>query len=168
MSPTSAPTLTNVFRSALITTQKYNVLERDDMESILKEQALVLSGVCNSAECAVEIGQLLAAEKIVVGDIGKIGQIYSINLRLVDVSSAKIDQSIDEKFEGDAEDLINLFKEMAQKITGTYKEPTSVWWYIGGAAAIGVGVTAAILLSKPDKEEPIYTIGTPPGNPVVP
>jgi hypothetical protein len=168
ISPNAAPTITNVFRSALIETDKYAVLERSDMQSILEEQAFALSGVCNSAECAVEIGQLLSAEKIILGDIGKIGQAYSINLRLVDVSTGKIDKSLDERFEGSAEDLIDLFKVMAQKFAGIYKEPTSIWWYIGGAAAIGTGIAAAIILSQTDESEETYNIGRPPPNPTVP
>ena len=168
ISPNAAPTITNVFRSALIATEKYDVLERNDMESILEEQAFSLTGVCNSAECAVEIGQLLSAEKIILGDIGKIGQAYSINLRLVNVSTAKIEKSIDEQFAGSAEDLINLFKVMAQKFAGTYEEPSNVWWYVGGAAVVGAGVAAAILLGKSDESPEVYTIGNPPTNPDVP
>jgi len=168
ISPAAAPTLTNIFRSKLINTKKYAVLERNDMESILKEQAFTLTGMCNSAECAVEIGQLLAANKMVVGDIGKIGETYSITIRLVDVSTGKIDGSWDDKFLGKADDLIEVFKTFAEKIAGTYKESNNLWWYVGGAVVVG-GTVAAILLGG--KDDPSETtgqgIGSPPGEPEI-
>ncbi len=165
----AAPTLTSIFRSELINTKKYYVLERSDMESILKEQAFSLSGACNSAECAVEIGQLLSAKKIVVGEIGKIGETYSITLRLVDVSTGKIDGSWDDKFQGKADGLIEVFKILAQKVAGTYEESNNIWWYVGGAVV--VGATAAALLFGGENGTTISPedgIGSPPGEPEIP
>lgn len=169
ISASAAPTLTNIFRSELINTKKYDVLERSDMESILKEQAFTLSGVCNSAECAVEIGQLLSAEKMVVGDIGKIGETYSITLRLVDVSTGKIEDSWDDKFQGKADGLIEVFKILAQKMAGTYEESSNIWWYVGGAVIVGVAAAAILLGSDQGTTEPPEDgIGNPPGEPEVP
>jgi TolB-like protein len=169
LSPTEAITLTNSFRSELFETQKYDVLERNEMESILSEQAFTMTGACNSAECAVEIGQLLSAQKMVVGDIGKIGQSYSITIRVVNVSSGKIEQSLGERYKGDAEGLLDIFKVMAQKLAGTFNESTSIWWYVGGVAVVGAGAAAAILLTKEETDKPDeIIIGKPPAEPQVP
>ena len=168
LSATEAITLTNSFRSELFKTQKYNVLERKEMESILSEQAFTLTGACNSAECAVEVGQLLSAEKIVIGDIGKIGQSYSITIRLVDVSTSKIEQSLGERYKGEPEGLLDIFKVMAQKLAGTYNEGTSIWWYIGGAAIAGAGAAAVLLLKEEPASSEEQTIGTPPDEPKIP
>ncbi len=169
ISASAAPTLTNIFRSELINTKVYDVLERSDMESILKEQAFSLSGACNSAECAVEIGQLLSAEKMVVGDIGKIGETYSITLRLVDVSTGKIEGSWDDKFQGKADGLLEVFKTLAKKIAGTYEESSNIWWYVAGAAVVG-GAAAAVLLGgeNGNTESPEDGIGNPPSEPEIP
>ncbi len=169
LSPKDATTLTNVFRSALFNTQMYDVLERNDMESILKEQAFTLTGACNSAECAIEIGKLLSAEKMVIGDIGKIGEAYSITVRLVSVSTSKIEISLDERYKGDPEGLLDIFKEMASKLAGTYDEGTSIWWYVGGVAIVGAGAAALIMMGGEDQtpSSPAM-IGEPPDGPQVP
>jgi hypothetical protein len=59
------------------------------MAVILKEQGFQKSG-CTSTECAVEIGRLLNVQKIVAGRVGKIGPVYSVSIRLIDVESGEI------------------------------------------------------------------------------
>jgi len=117
ISPKESVTLTNIFRSEMFKTGRFDVLERNDMESILKEQAFTLTGACNSAECAVEIGQLLSAEKMVIGDFGKVGETFSITIRLVNVSTAKMEMVLDERFKGDPETFLEIVKKMAQQLS---------------------------------------------------
>lgn len=170
LSPSEALTLTNIFRTSIFETKKYTVLERKQMQSILKEQAFDLSGVCNSTECAVKIGQLLSAEKIVIGDIGKIGETYSVTVRLLDVSTGRIENSVNERHKGSTEELADVFDVMAQKLSGTYVESSNLWWYVGGAMVVGAGVAAAVLLSgkdNPAQAQP-ELVGTPPANPATP
>lgn len=169
ISPNESITLTNIFRSELFKTNRFNILERNDMQSILEEQAFTLTGVCNSAECAVEIGQLLSAEKMVIGDFGKVGETFSITIRMVNVSTGKMEKALNERFQGDPEVFLDIIREMAQKLAGTYDEGTSVWWYVGGAAVIGAGAAAILVLGKDDKgtEQPV-TVGEPPDGPQVP
>lgn len=139
-----AKALTNKFQVSLSKTEQYELLERSDMEEILKEQDFSMTDQCNSAECAVEVGKLLAAEKIITGDIGKIGETYTITVKVVDVSSGKIEITDSEEYRGEADGLIGAFDRIAQKVTGTYSSGKK-WWYIGGAAA-ALGGGAAILL----------------------
>jgi len=168
ISPKESITLTNIFRSEMFKTGRFDVLERNDMESILKEQAFTLTGACNSAECAVEIGQLLSAEKMVIGDFGKVGETFSITIRLVNVSTAKMEMVLDERFKGDPETFLEIVKKMAQQLSGTYDEGTNVWWYVGGAALVG-GVAAIVLLSGEDSPATTEnTVGSPPGDPDIP
>ena len=49
---------------------------------------------------------------MVIGDIGKIGETYSITVRLVSVSTSKIEISLDERYKGDPEGLLDILKEM--------------------------------------------------------
>lgn len=81
--------LTDRLRSELIEIGVYNVVERSLMEEILKEQNFQQSG-CVSNECVVEVGKLVGVEQIVAGSIGKLGSIYTISARMVDVQSGSI------------------------------------------------------------------------------
>ncbi len=166
LSPGEAVTLTNTFRSSLAKTKKYDVLERSDMESIMKEQDMSLSDLCDNTDCAVEVGKLLVAKKMIIGEIGKIGGTYSITTRVIDVSSGKVDVAESEKHQGSAEGLFDVFDRLAQKLTGSYKTPKT-WWYIGGVAVAGAASAAILLTGKKSKSSGVFGIfDDPPGPPL--
>ncbi|MCD4693727.1 MAG: hypothetical protein K8R79_12490, partial [Calditrichales bacterium] len=59
------------------------------MKEILGEQGFQLTG-CTSNECVVEAGKVLGVSQIIAGNIGKIGSLYTISIRLIDVQTGKI------------------------------------------------------------------------------
>jgi len=85
----SASILSDRLRNELFNTGVFTVLERGQMDEILKEQGFQQSG-CTSDACAVEIGQLLGVQYLVIGSIGKIGQTFTINVRMIDVTTGRI------------------------------------------------------------------------------
>ena len=86
---TESQTLTDRLRSELVATGAFTVIERAEMDEILKEQGFQQTG-CTSDACAVEIGKLLNVRRIVAGSIGKIGSVYTISLRVIDVETGVI------------------------------------------------------------------------------
>jgi hypothetical protein len=89
ISQTDEQFLSDRLRTELFETGSFQVVERQKMNSILKEPGFQNVG-CTSVECAVEIGQLLNVQKMVAGSIGKIEDIYSISLRLINVQTGAI------------------------------------------------------------------------------
>jgi TolB-like protein len=83
--------LSNRLRTELFKTGKFTVIERSRVDEILKEQGFQQAG-CTNATCAVEVGQLIGVEKIVVGNVDKVGKIYSIDIRMVDVGTGRIEK----------------------------------------------------------------------------
>ena len=77
----------------LLNTGKFRVMERSQMESILKEQGFQQSGACDGSECAVEVGKLLSVDHMVVGTVAKVGGTYVVNARLVSVQTGEVLQS---------------------------------------------------------------------------
>jgi len=77
-------------RANLVTSGRFTVLERGQMEDILKEQGFQQSGACAEASCLIEIGQLLAVQRIVAGTVGKIGAMYTLTVKLIDVKTGEI------------------------------------------------------------------------------
>ena len=65
----------------------YKVLERSQMDKILDEFDYQSTG-CTDEECAVELGKMLNAERIVIGSVGLVGQTYTISVRIVDIETA--------------------------------------------------------------------------------
>ena len=88
LSDQEATILTQRLTTKLISLDRYQVVERNNMDKILKEQKFQNSG-CTDSECAVEIGQLLNSDYIVMGSVNKFGSMYSIDARLIDVGQGK-------------------------------------------------------------------------------
>jgi hypothetical protein len=78
------------FRASLIGRPNLKVLERSQMDVILKEQGFQKSGACDYDACLVEIGQLLGTQFIVAGNVGKVEDIYSFNIRMIQVQTGEI------------------------------------------------------------------------------
>ncbi len=78
----------DLIESALIKTNKFTVINYNNIEEILDAQSFSLSG-CVDDSCAVEIGKLLAAESIIIGTLSKVGEKMLLSIRLVNVSSGK-------------------------------------------------------------------------------
>ena len=108
--------LSDRLRTELFETGSFQVIEREKMEEILNEQGFQNTG-CTSVECAVEIGQLLNVNRIVAGALGKIEDIYSISLRMIDVQTGAIIKTATEDFEGKlSEVLTDIIPEVAGRL----------------------------------------------------
>lgn len=79
-------------RTELVNTKNFIVIEREKMNEILTEQGFQLSG-CTTNECIVEAGQLLGVSQIVAGTVGSLGNLITINIRLIDVETGKINKT---------------------------------------------------------------------------
>ncbi len=120
-----APLLSNLIRQEFVRSDVYEILDRGNMESILKEQNFSMTDNCNSKECAVQVGQLLGVEKMLFGDMGALGKKIIINLQLVDVSTGKIEKIENESHIGAIEDIDAVVIRLAKKISGVAVRETS-------------------------------------------
>lgn len=111
-----AVALTNHFRSYLVNTRYFVVLERGKMEEICKEIGFQLSG-CTSSDCVVEAGKILNVQKMAAGNIGKVGETYTINVSLIDVGSTRIEESFLRTHQGQAEGLLDILREIALEMS---------------------------------------------------
>jgi Curli production assembly/transport component CsgG len=109
--------LSDRLRIELFDAGTFNVLERDKMNAILDEQGFQMSG-CNSVECAVEIGQLLNVRQMVAGNIGRIGNVYSITLRLISVETGELMKTAKHDYQGElSEMLTEVLPEIARELS---------------------------------------------------
>jgi TM2 domain-containing membrane protein YozV len=105
ISQAEAVILSDRLRAELVATNHFNVLEREQMDKILKEQKLQLTGACSDASCLVKVGQLMAVTKMMGGTISKIGNTYTVQARVIDVEKGVIDQEVSQDVIGTIEDL---------------------------------------------------------------
>lgn len=108
-----ASIISDKIRTILFDSGKFSVLERAQMEEILKEQGFQQTG-CTDQTCAVEIGQLLGVKYMVAGSIGKLGKTFLISLRMIDVATGKVLISEDMDCKCSIEDVLS---DLTYKIT---------------------------------------------------
>jgi ribosomal protein L12E/L44/L45/RPP1/RPP2 len=91
-------------------------MEREQMQEILKEQGFQQSGACTNEACMVEIGQLLGVEQLVTGSLGKVGSMFLVNMRIIDVKTAKIMKVVSVDIKGSIEEVVGALPGIASQL----------------------------------------------------
>lgn len=136
----------------------FRVMERSQMEQILKEQSFQQSGACDGSQCAVEMGKLLGIDRMVIGSIGKVGTVYSLSLRLVDVGSGEALRTTAHNRKGGIEDVLtDLLPLAVADLTG---KPAPVVAKAPEAPVVPVVAAAPALAPapKPTAPEPVAAV----------
>ena len=105
VSQSETKTLTDRFRDEMFNTGIYIVLERGKMDEVLKEQGFQQTG-CVTSECAVEVGNMLGVQQMIGGSIGKVGNIYTVSARVIDVQTGEVLKSANYDHIGDIGQLL--------------------------------------------------------------
>ncbi len=101
-----AELITDRLRTELFKTGLVNVMEREQMQEILKEQGFQQSGACSDDACMVEMGQLLGVSSMVAGSLGKLGGLFMLNLRIIEIKTGKISAVVSKDVKGDIENVV--------------------------------------------------------------
>ncbi|MCB9495907.1 MAG: DUF2380 domain-containing protein [Fibrobacteria bacterium] len=192
VSASDAAVFTESLGDVLLRSGTVRVMERSQMDKILAEQGFQSSGACDTAECAVQIGRLLGIDQIVVGSVGKVGETYSLSVRLVDVATGEVSRSSRRIHRGAIDDVLErMVPEVgnelvgaggaansdsgieggrsgskAVQIEGESRSSAWLWWTAGGVALVG-GAAAAVLLLA-DGEGASSDPGTGPNEDEIP
>ncbi len=176
ISKLEASTLTDRFRSELVNLGAFTILERGQMNSILEEQGFQHTG-CTSSECAVEAGRLLGVQLMIAGDVGKVGDLLTVDVRMFNVSSGKIVRAIQHDHQGNVSGLVGAMRIIARKSAGLKTDDSKgggfPWlWVTLGAVVLGGGAAAVLLGGSDDgggddPDDPVTSLpgpNWPPGN----
>lgn len=119
LSETDAKFLTERLMIELQRTDVFDVLERGKMDEILKEQGFQQTGACDQTSCLVEAGRMLPVQKMIGGSVGKFGETFSIQIRLIDLKTAKVEKTATKDFEQKMDYLLtDGMKNVAISIIG--------------------------------------------------
>jgi len=77
--------------SRIFETKVFTLVEREEMNALLKEMSLQQTG-CTDSSCAVEMGKILSAQKIVTGTVLKMDT-YNIAIKVINVENGKVEGS---------------------------------------------------------------------------
>jgi formylglycine-generating enzyme required for sulfatase activity len=119
--------LTEELRAQLLQSGKFRVVDRQQIDALLKEQALQQTG-CTSQECAVQVGKILGVRKMVVGRVMKIeDDLWQVSAQLVDAESAETVRAVTYKHEGKFSTLMDQgMSVLAARLTGTAAAPAAI------------------------------------------
>lgn len=95
LSPNETAIIVNKFIDELhnIDTSLYEITTKSIRDKVLKEQEYQQSG-CTDGECAIEIGQLINVEQIIVGSIYHTAA-YTVSIKVLDVRTGKVLRSVE-------------------------------------------------------------------------
>lgn len=108
-----AEKISELIRSEMVSVGEFTVIERNQMDKILKEQGFQQTG-CTDISCAVNIGKMLSARKILVGSLMKIAGQIVISGRIVDVEKGVADFGEKEQVR-DQDDLYGAVERFVRK-----------------------------------------------------
>ena len=106
--------LTDSLQIEIVKKKYYLVVERNQLNKILEEQKLSLSGLTET-EQVTKIGQLLGAQKIWIGSLSKFGEKYVLSMKSVDVQSGVIDFA-DQVYAYDSESILDTIPDLADRM----------------------------------------------------
>ena len=135
-------TLVERLRSELPNTGAVRLVDRKMLENILKEQGLQQSG-CTTDECSAQIGELLGAQFMISGSIGKLGNSFTVDMKMVSVTTGAAERAKSLTFEGTTGGLLIEMQILAWEIVGL-KPPQPLILKRTGAEG-GEKVTVAIM-----------------------
>jgi hypothetical protein len=78
-----ATLLTDVLSVEIYRSGMFTILNRDDMKAVLTEKEFEIAIGCDDNVCLLENVSKLAVNKLIAGNIGKLGEKYIISLRLI-------------------------------------------------------------------------------------
>jgi len=113
-----AAVLTSRLYTELYQLGRFRIVEMNRVQEILREMGI--EQACGSAECAVKVGNFLGVELMLAGNIGYMGETFSIDVRVIDVNTRKVDYTESESYQGKADGLFDIMRTIAFKISNHY------------------------------------------------
>ncbi|MEZ0368726.1 MAG: FlgO family outer membrane protein [Candidatus Sericytochromatia bacterium] len=148
------------------------LVERSQLDKAIQELGFSQSVYANAGQ-AKEIGKMLNADYIIAGNLVKAGSRFELNVRMIEVESAKISVSESYSFDNENDILgvvdylslliprkLNLYVsdrelELVRSRLNVKEQPAAaqadngwVWWAIGGAVVVGAAVTIGVLMLR--------------------
>lgn len=119
---TEAKAITDRLRIWLGRTGTFEVIERNQMETIMEEMGFQASGACNTNECVVQVGQVLGASKMVAGSVSRVGTLYSLQIRMIDIATSRIENPLFKDVNGIEQVFQQATQEIADELAGLVRQ----------------------------------------------
>lgn len=117
--PTVEPLLTAKIEEAYVRSGRYQVLDRANVDQVLQEKEFQLSSGLVSNEELRQAGDYLGADLVVVAQASRIGQVYALSAKVIDVTTGQIAAQSSAEQQGKIEVLLELAREVGADLAGS-------------------------------------------------
>ncbi len=162
VSKQDAATLTLLFETDLVNTEAFDVIEQAEADKILDAQEYTV-GECTDERCAVEIGKLLAADHIFLGNVSLIGSKYVLNVKLIDIQEGKNIRA-ESIYSDDVDGLVEQISVLANIMVGSEElfSGRGEIEYVDSGGTDKSGASTAIT-EKSEQKTYVTFLSDPPG-----
>lgn len=84
--------LADLVRGELYLSRQVRLVDRANMERIMAEQRIQMSGLTDETAVGVEVGKLLGVQFVWTGSVGRLGNQYILSLQVVNVNTAQVER----------------------------------------------------------------------------
>jgi serine/threonine-protein kinase len=117
-----ATAMTSLLVSELTPSPKLQVIEEALLKTVMERQGLNASDACDDTSCQVDIGKLIKAQKMIVGDLTKFGNKYILAVKLVDIQSGVVEFTGQDKCTCTEDNLDSLVAAVAARVRNHFGE----------------------------------------------
>jgi hypothetical protein len=117
MDPSVIVPATEKIIERLVVSGRFTVLDRANIESVLKEREFQVSGMVNDQD-VVTAGKYLGADFVVVAKISKVGDTYFISAKMINIKTGVIANQTSAQGEGKISTLIDLSGQVGEVLSG--------------------------------------------------
>ena len=101
------PILSEVLTTELHALARFEVISGRDIAALLGYESQKMAiYACDETSCLAELGAAIGAEKLLSSQIGRVGDTYIVNLKLIDVKGMRTERRAKETVEGKIDDVI--------------------------------------------------------------
>ena len=112
-----AQSIGNMIRLELEKTSLYNVMDIYDINDILKRNNIDIKN-CFGKSCVIAAGKSLGAEKMILGNVERMGEKIAITLKVVDVNHAEIEKSSTQEYLNLQVEIQKMIEISVKKLVG--------------------------------------------------
>lgn len=138
----SMSSITSLLSSEIFKSGRYTIIDAKQRDTLIEEMKFSLTGLSDEASL-LNLGELLQAELIVIGEIGSVGKRIVLNCRMLETETAKIQNTADGIYEN-LDDLLDDIPRIASVLSN------------GGLAGQSIEETTDPLSDWSSEGEPVH------------
>jgi hypothetical protein len=173
--PTVGPLVTSKIEEEFVNSGKYTVLDRANIDQVLREKEFQLSSGIVRNEEVRQAGEYLGADYIVSVTVSRVGQTFVVAAKMIDVVSGEIAAQTSYERQGRIDVLLDIAKVVGVRLAGTeivmieVEEPEAEEPEVEKPEEVEVEVTPKVepVVRPPREREPVafkrYVVGVKGG-----